>query len=185
MFLAAITSIQGFTPCFLMCTFNVSREIGAQMTGTLITFVGAFTLLSALPSGWLADRFGQKRMIVLSGLLAALGTLIVLGTIWVPRMGLVYAAGCVLGLATGLFVTTNWALGTCLVPSAEAGRYLGISNLAGAGAGMIGAGIGGPVADYLNADLPGLGYFVIFAGYGILFLLSAVSLRGIAEDGRS
>lgn len=50
-----------------------------------------------------------------------------------------------------------------------------------AGAGMIGAGIGGPVADYLNVRLPGLGYFVIFGGYGVLFLLSVVSLRGVAE----
>jgi MFS family permease len=90
-------------------------------------------------------------------------------------------AGAILGLSVGLFMTTNWALGTRLAPPAEAGRYLGISNLAGAGAGMIGQGIGGPVADYLNRSLPGLGYFVIFAGYGVLFLLSVVSLKGIAE----
>jgi MFS family permease len=98
-----------------------------------------------------------------------------------PNLRLVYVGGCLLGLAAGLFMTTNWALGTRLVPAAEAGRYLGISNLAGAGAGMIGAGIGGPVADYLNASLPGLGYFCIFAGYVLLFLLSAVSLRGISR----
>jgi len=73
-------------------------------------------------------------------------------------------------------------LGTRLVPSAEAGRYLGVSNLAGAGAGMIGTGIGGPVADTLNAAYHGLGYFVIFAGYGILFLLSVVSLKGVRDD---
>jgi len=183
MFLAGITSIQGFTPFFLMYAFDVTREMGAQMTGTLITFVGVFTLLSALPSGWLADRLGQKRLIRISGFLAAFGTLIVLSTIWAPRIAFIYVAGGVLGLATGLFMTTNWALGTCLVPSDKAGRYLGISNLAGAGAGMIGAGIGGPVSDYLNVRLPGLGYFVIFGGYGVLFLLSVVSLRGIAERG--
>ena len=44
-----------------------------------------------------------------------------------------------------------------------------------------GMGIGGPVADYLNRSLPGLGYFVIFCGYGILFLLSVVSLRLIPK----
>ena len=76
-------------------------------------------------------------------------------------------------------MTANWAMGTNLVPSKEAGRYLGISNLAGAGAGMIGSGIGGPVADYLNQSTPGLGYFVIFATYAVLFALSVVSLRFI------
>jgi MFS family permease len=68
------------------------------------------------------------------------------------------------------------------VPAKEAGRYLGISNLAGAGAGMIGGSIGGPVADYLNISSPGMGYFVIFVGYAVLFLLSTVSLRFIREQ---
>jgi MFS family permease len=152
------------------------------MTGTLMTFVGAFTLLSALPSGWLTDRTGQKPLLLASGLCAALGTAIVLGTVLMPRLWLVYVAGGVLGIATGLFVTTNWALGTKLIPPAQAGRYLGISNLAGAGAGMIGAGIGGPVADYLNGRLPGLGYLVLFGGYGVLFLLSIACLKGITDN---
>jgi len=181
MFLAAITSIQGFAPFFLMVAFDVDRETAASMTGTLMTFVGIFTLLSAVPSGWLADRIGQKPLLLVSGLCAALGTAIVMGTALLPRLWLVYVAGGVLGIATGLFVTTNWALGTRLTPPAQAGRYLGISNLAGAGAGMIGAGIGGPVADYLNGSQPGLGYLVIFGGYGILFLLSIACLKGIAS----
>ena len=78
-------------------------------------------------------------------------------------------------------MTPNWAMGTSLVPPEEAGRYLGISNLAGAGAGMIGAGIGGPVADYLNLSTPGLGYFAIFTAYTILFALSTVSLRFVRQ----
>jgi MFS family permease len=73
----------------------------------------------------------------------------------------------VFGVGTGLFMTANWAMGTDLIPAGKAGLYLGISNLAGAGAGagMIGKGIGGPVADYLNGVRPGLGYFGIFAAY--------------------
>ncbi|RPI58744.1 MAG: MFS transporter [Chloroflexi bacterium] len=185
MFLAAITSIQGFAPYFLMYAFRVSGEVAAGMTGTLMAVVGAFTLVSTVLSGWLADRMGQKRLVFVSGLLAALGTLVLLATIWVPNLGLIYTTGCILGLAAGLFVTSNWALGTRLVPASEAGRYLGIANLAGAGAGMIGTGIGGPVADYLNGSLPGLGYFAIFAGYGLLFLLSAVSLRWVTETSPS
>ncbi len=104
-----------------------------------------------------------------------------LGTIWVPSEPLIYVAGSILGVATGLFMTTNWAMGTSLVPPAEAGRFLGISNLAGAGAGMIGGSIGGPVADYLNLGTPGLGYFAIFAAYVVLFALSAVSLKFVRE----
>jgi MFS family permease len=182
MFMAAITAIQGFAPYFLMYSFKISIEAATTMTGNLIMVVGIFTLISALPSGWLSDRFGQKKLVAISGVLAALGGFLLLGTIWLPYYTLILVAGCILGLAAGLFVTTNWALGTRVVPQAEAGRYLGISNLAGAGAGMIGIGIGGPVADALNAVLPGLGYFAIFGSYGILFVLSVVSLSWVKVE---
>ncbi|MFN7036053.1 MAG: hypothetical protein ACK4SN_06760, partial [Bellilinea sp.] len=76
----------------------------------------------------------------------------------------------------GTFYASNWALGTELAPPQEAGRYLGISNLAGAGAGIVGAGIGGPIADFFNKIEPGLGYLVIFTIYGALFLISALTL---------
>ena len=182
MFLAAVTSIQGFAPYFIMYSFNVGSEEATSMTGRLITMVGIFTLLSALPAGWLSDRWGQKRLTGFSGLIAVLGTGFILLTIWQPDLKLLYLAGAVLGIATGLFVTINWALGTRLVPQAESGRWLGISNLAGAGAGMIGSGIGGPLADTLNAGAPGLGYFTIFAGYGLLFLFSTLCLTGIRKQ---
>jgi MFS family permease len=75
-------------------------------------------------------------------------------------------------------------LGTSLVPRDEAGRYLGISNLAGAGAGAVGAYIGGPVADFFTRttpDISGLGYVVLFAIYGLLFLLSTLLLLKVEE----
>jgi Na+/melibiose symporter-like transporter len=179
LFLAAITAIQGFAPYFLMYSFNITIEAATDMTGQLIMVVGIFTLLSAIPSGWISDRLGHKKLVSIAGLLAALGATVLLGSIWLPNFAVILVAGCILGLATGLFVTTNWALGTRVVPSSEAGRYLGISNLAGAGAGMIGTGIGGPIADALNAVLPGLGYFSIFASYAVLLVLSVVSLKGV------
>lgn len=175
-FLAAITSLQSYAPFFLMYAFQINREAGVEMTGNLITMVGIFTLVSALPGGWLSDRIGHKRIVAASGILAVVGTILILGSIWVPDLAIIQVAGAILGLATGLFMTGNWALGTALAPKAEAGRFLGISNLAGAGAGMIGAGIGGPVADFLNSITPGLGYFAIFTSFALLFLLSAVSL---------
>ena len=182
LFLAAITSLQGFALYFLEYAFKITPRQATNLTGNLVYMVGIFTLLSALPAGWLADRIGHKLLVGLSGILAAVGCALLLGTIWVPNLGLIYVAGIILGVGTGLFMTANWAMGTNLVPAQEAGRYLGISNLAGAGAGMIGSGIGGPVADYLNLNTPGLGYFAIFAAYVVLFALSTVSLRFIREQ---
>jgi MFS family permease len=184
LFLAAITSLRSFALYFFEYSFKVTAEQATSMIGTLLLMVGIFTLISALPAGWLADRIGKKMLVGLSGILAAVGGFLLLGTIWVPNLNLIYVVGGILGIATGTFMTTNWAMGTDLVPPEEAGRYLGISNLAGAGAGLIGYGIGAPVADYLNKITPGLGYIATFAAYGVLFVLSTVSLRFIRGEGK-
>jgi len=171
LFLAAVGSIQGFAQYFLQDVLGIPNAPAA--TGDLMMVVGIATLLSALPSGWLADKFGRKPLLIAAGVIASLGTFLLF---FAHNMALVTVCGVIIGLATGIFMTVNWALGTDLVPSAEAGRYLGVSNLAGAGAGIVGAGIGGPMADFFNAYQQGLGYLVIFSIYGALFLLSSVTL---------
>jgi MFS family permease len=142
-------------------------------------------MVFVLVGGWLSDRFRHKRIIALAGLVAALGTLIALLS---PSLTIIYIGGCLIGVATGMFYTANWALGTKLVPKEQAGRYLGISNLAGAGAGAVGAYIGGPIADFFTAhvpDAPGLGYVLLFAIYGTLFLLSIAALNWVREPART
>lgn len=180
MFLAAITSIQSFAPYFLSYAFKIDVQEAISVYGKLITVVGIFTLLSALPSGWISDRIGQKKLVAIAGGIGTAATVLLISTVWLPNMASIYLVGISLGISTGLFATTNWALGTRLAPDEQAGRYLGVSNLAGAGAGIIGAGIGGLVADGLNASTPGLGYFVIFSGFGLMFFLSIFSLKGIS-----
>jgi MFS family permease len=182
MFLAAATSLQGSIFYFVMYAFRLSGEAASDMTGSLTSIIGIFILITALVSGWIADRVGRKRLVGISGAIAAAGNLLLLSTIWVPNLTMIYVAGTIIGVGTGLFMTANWALGTDLAPREEAGRYLGISNLAGAGAGIVGAGIGGLVADYLNGYRPGLGYFTIFACYALLFALSSVSLRRVQRQ---
>jgi MFS family permease len=179
MFLAAATSLQGSIFYFVMYAFKLTNEEASSLSGTLTSVIGVFILISALASGWISDRMGSKRLVLISGIVAAAGNALLLVTIWLPELAIVYVAGTIIGVATGFFMTANWALGTDLVPAGEAGRYLGISNLAGAGAGIVGAGIGGLVADAINRYYMGLGYFAIFAAYALLFALSAVSLRWI------
>lgn len=176
LFLAAVGSIQGFALYFLRDVLKIPNAASAN--GTLMIMVGVFTLISALASGFLADRFGRKVLVFAAGLVAALGTLLLVLS---PDMTMVMVSGSLIGLAAGTFMTSNWALGTDLVPAAEAGRYLGISNLAGAGAGMVGAGLGGPLADFFNRSSPGLGYLVIFGIYGACFLISAATLVKVPE----
>lgn len=171
LFLAAITSIQGFALYFLKDSLHIKNA--ASMTTTLLAVVALFLVPSALLGGVLADRFGKKRWVALSGVIASVGTVCLLFSSNIP---LVIISGSIIGLASGLFMATSWALGTALVPTQDAGRFLGISNLAGAGAGIVGSGIGGPIADFFNQFSPGSGYLMIFAIYAVLFLLSALAL---------
>lgn len=180
-FLAGIFNLSSFTVYFLQGRLGFQREQAAAPAAIVSLCVGVAILIFAPLGGWLADRFGHKRLVAISGVLAAIGTLIV---VLAPGLSVMYVGACIIGAGTGLFYTANWALGTELVPKQEAARYLGISNLAGAGAGAVGAYIGGPVADYFTArapDMPGLGYVVLFAIYGLLFLLSVAALTRVRE----
>jgi MFS family permease len=178
LFLAAVGSIQGFAQYYMSDVLHM--ENAATMTTVLLGVVALFLIPSALIGGNLADRIGRRRLVSLAGLVAGSGTAILL---FVSEIPLVLICGCIIGTGTGVFMATNWALGTDLVPKEEAARYLGISNLAGAGAGIVGAGIGGPMADQINMLRPGMGYTVIFAIYGALFFLSTVSLTRIKLEG--
>jgi len=171
-FLTASTNIATFLLFFLQERFSEFQgERAAGPAAIIAMFVGVFILLTAVPSGWLADRFGKKPLIVIAGLLGAGGiTLIVL----VSSMTAIYIGGSIVGAGIGLFYSANWALGTEIVPREQAGRFLGLSNLAGAGAGAIGAYIGGPIAD-------ALGYTLIIGIYGFLFLISILALLGVQE----
>jgi MFS family permease len=185
MFLAAVGSIQSFAQYFLRDVLQVERP--ASMTTLLLAAVALFLIPSSIIGGYLSDRAAKtggspqearKRLVRLAGLIAAAGALLLIFSRSLP---LVIASGCIIGTGTGIFMATNWALGTDLVPGKDAGRFLGISNLAGAGAGIVGAGIGGPMADSFNAVQPGLGYLVIFGIYCALFLLSTLALSKVGQ----
>ena len=148
-FLVAANNLAGFMVFFLQERFPTYQ--GAEVAGPasrIIMFVGIFILVSALPSGWLADRFGKKLLSALAGILVGIGAGIV---IFAPSItGIIFVGASIVGVGIGLFYSANWALGTELVPEDRAGQFLGLSNLAGAGAGAIGAYIGGPIADNLS-----------------------------------
>jgi len=180
-FLIGTANLSGFAVYFLQARLGLGGEAAAGPASQLMMVVGILILLCALPSGWIADRIGRRRLVAFSGIMAALGTCVLLIS---PNMTTIYIGGSIIGAATGMFFTTNWALGTDLVPREEAGRYLGISNLAGAGAGAVGAYIGGPIADYFTVNTPqspGVGYVLIFGIYAGLFLLSAIVLTRVQE----
>jgi MFS family permease len=172
MFMVASVNLSAFFVYFLQERFpELAGQKAAGPASTIVMFVGIFILVSSIPSGFLTDRLGKKMVSLIGALVGTLGTF---GIIFSPAISLMYVGGCLVGIGFGMFYTANWALGTAIVPKEEAGRFLGLSNLAGAGAGAIGAYIGGPIGD-------AVGYTPLLIIYGLLLLLSVLTLIGIEE----
>jgi MFS family permease len=131
--------------------------------------LGVCVIIFGLVAGWLSDRFDRRWLTFISGLVGAFGvTVMVLGT----TQMMMYVAAIFVGIAYALFNVASWALGTDIIPGERAGEYLGLQNLAGAGAGAIGAYIGGSIADHS-------GYVLMMAMFGVMFLLSSVAVMFI------
>lgn len=180
-FIAGLVNLSTFTIFYFQSRLGYSQMQAAGPAAQLVLVVGVMVFLAALAGGWLGDRFGHRRLLFISGFGGAAGVVIILLT---RDLAVIAAGGAVIGAASGLFYASNWALGTELVPQDEAARFLGISNLAGAGAGAIGAYIGGPIADFFTYRAPGdpgLGYVLLFGIYGLLFLFSTLALLRIEE----
>jgi MFS family permease len=171
-FLVGSTNLASFVLYFLQERFpNLEGAEAAGPTAMLVMFVGVAILISSIPAGWITDKLGRKRVCAFSGILAMVGTIVVTTS---TTMTVLYVGGLLVGIAIGFFYSASWALGTTLVPKGAAGRYLGIQNLAGAGAGAIGAYIGGPIGD-------GVGFTILLSIFGLLFLISTLALFGIKD----
>jgi MFS family permease len=90
--------------------------------------------------------------------------------------------GAVAGAGIGLFLTANWTMANRLAPAAEAGKFMGLTNLATAGSAAAGRLIG-PGIDLLNNFKPGefYGYAGLFIFAGLSIFVSALFIRGVRE----
>jgi Na+/melibiose symporter-like transporter len=162
------TTIQQFALYFLQDVIGVPDPAGATARFTVLAV--AAMLVVVWPAGHLSDRIGRRPTCIAAGLCAALGIAIIFfsrdyGTI-------LWAAG-IIGIAMGVFNSTNWALATDLVARGEEARYLAVANMATAGgaalARLIGIGI-----DYFNGISPGLGYSFMLLACFVYFLAGAL-----------
>ena len=163
--LVAINNIAVFLLYFLQEKFNMPAGEAVETAGLLPMILGGFVILFGLGAGWLSDRFDRRLLTALGGVIGAIGVAVI---VFGSNLPLMYVAAAIIGLAYALFNVASWALGTDIIPRERAGEFLGLQNLAGAGAGAIGAYIGGTIADHS-------GYVLMMAMFGVMFLLSAVT----------
>jgi MFS family permease len=173
-FLVGANNFAGFMIFFLQEKFPefAAGYEAAGPAARITMFIGIFILLSAIPSGWLADKIGKKPLLVLASLLAGSGAALI---VFAPDMTITYVGASIAGVGVGFFYSAHWALGAAIVPQDRAGQFLGLSNLAGAGAGAIGAYIGGPIGDSTS-------YVLLLTIYGAMALISIFAVLGIKAE---
>jgi len=177
-YLAGIYGIQTFAQYYVRDVLAVPNPI--ELTGDLLAAITLALIAFALAGGWVGDRLGHKRMSLAASLIGALGCLLLL---WARTPATLLLFGSVVGAGIGLFLTANWALANELAPAAEAGKFLGLTNLATAGAGAVGR-LEGPLIDVFNNLHPGvwMGYSGLFLVGVVFILISALLLKKIAIE---
>jgi MFS family permease len=176
LFILGIYGLQAFAQYYLQDVLRVPDP--PKQTGDLLAVLTITLVILVLVGGWLTDKYGAKRVLAVGTLIASGGMLLML---FATDMRGLIIFGSVLGAGIGLFLTSNWALANSLVPEGEAGKYLGLTNLATAGSGAL-ARLEGPVLDWLNAAWPGawIGYKGLFIFGALCIFLSLFLLQKIS-----
>jgi MFS family permease len=174
--MAGYFALQGFAQYFIADKLGLPNPAG--VTALLMAVMGAAIFLLAVPTGVLADRMGRRPLNVFAALLGAGATIALL---FVVNVWQLVIAGGLVGASAGIFMSVNWAWAADLAPPAEAGRYLGLSNVATAGASALSRLVAGPIIDGGNALRAGIGYDLLFLVLAIAMTAGALILAGVPE----
>jgi MFS family permease len=171
-----------------LATFYLSRSMGLDQEETglvlipLTGLVAVGTVLSVLPAARISDRVGRKPVIWVSCAVGGVGLAIVAIA---PILPVAFLGALLYGLSAGIFLAVDWALMTDIIPKASSGRYMGLSNVATASAGVLAVAFGGTLMDLVGGPhAGGLGPRAAL-GLGVVLLgIGAVLLRPVDERRR-
>ncbi len=153
-------------------------ENPAASATNLLIVVGAALIAIVYFAGRLSDRIGRKPIVVSSGLVGAIGiVLLYLSDSYTQ----VLLSGAIIGLASGALLSTSWAMATDLAAEGEEAKYLGLTNLAMA-AGSALARLIGPLIDFFNTVETNMGYSVMLLACFLCFIVGSLlvlKVRGV------
>lgn len=175
--LMAAGTLQPFILFYLQDSLNLGDAAGplvAPIAGT----VALAALVAAIPGGTLTARYGRVRVVAGSALVGAVGAAafsVAPAYLWLFPVAIPF------GIALGSFLSADWALMADTVPAEQAGRFLGLSNTATAGAAVLAVAVAGPIADATNRISYGLGFRAIFLLAAVEFVVGAWCITHVPE----
>lgn len=161
LFLLGIYVVGRFLLLFVADRFDLGADAAGGEAGTILALLALVTVAASLPSGWLADRFGRRPLMLAGSAIGGAGIGLLPAA---DSLEAVLAFGALMAIGSAAFGSASWAMLADLTPPARAGRLMGLANLGTAGAAAA-AGLFGPLVDG--------------AGFGPAFALAAaVTLAG-------
>ena len=181
--LIGLTTLLPFGVFYIQNALGMSADEAATAVNPLLGILLLVALLTSVPGGRLSTRIGRKPVIYIA---VAAGTLSAALMAVVPSYPLLLGAIVPLGACLGVFLAVDWALMTDIIPKAESGRYMGISNVVTAGSGLLANASGALLAAavILATRNAGLGYRSIMLLMVVEFAIGAWALSHVREPGR-
>lgn len=182
--------------------FHNDRMDTITASYTLLGLVIFAAFVASWPAARASDRFGRRPFILIGGLMGALGVLMLVFSHYQllpaplveplakmlrvpPLAAQATLVGVLIGIGYGVFFSVDWAFIQDVIPTQEAGLFMGFSNIATAGSGIIARFIGGFLLDPFNhgpklLGLPG-GFPVIFSIFSASLLVGALLILKVPE----
>jgi len=178
LYLVGIYGFQSFAQYFIRDKFPDQNPIAFTqiVMGTFVVVLIIFSLLA----GYMGDHLGRKRIHIISGFIGAFGAVLL---IFAHTPAQLIAYGCIMGIGLGIFMSTNWAMANQMAPAAEAGKYMGLTNIATAGSAAV-ARLEGPMIDFFNNNVAAgkfVGWTVLFAVSAVLMVASSLAMRNVPD----
>jgi len=135
-------------------------------------------LLSAISAGWMADRFGRKRVLAVACLLQIVSMVNFLIFPWVHST--LYVTGFLFGLGNAAYWSLYWTLLSDLVPEGETSKYIGLIQYTTMIPWAVVPPTLGAIVDGFGAA-SGQGYRILFMVIVILLTAGMLLIRRIPE----
>lgn len=178
-FLMGANMLINFAVFYLAQTFGLSQDQTGTTNLAILAATVVGNVVAVVPAGRISDRVGRKPVIYTACAVSAIGMSIVAAA---PAVPFAVVGAAIFGSGVGMFLAVDWALMTDIIPKASAGRYMGISNVATATAGIVAVLSGGVLMDTVNGVFGyGLGPRYAFGLAAAYLVLGALLLRPVVE----